>query len=94
MKKKIKTIIAQMTLEEKAALCTGASAWTIDGVGVCFNELGWDALNALDPDTCEGIFRELFAPGVEVNFTICRMPLGANDFSREMIGVAAATPGR
>ncbi len=26
--KDIKTIVAQMTLEEKAALCTGASAWT------------------------------------------------------------------
>lgn len=24
----IQTIIAQMTLEEKAALCTGASSWT------------------------------------------------------------------
>ncbi len=28
MKKDIKSIIAQMTLEEKAALCTGASPWT------------------------------------------------------------------
>jgi len=28
MKKDIQSVIAQMTLEEKAALCTGASAWT------------------------------------------------------------------
>ena len=26
--KNIQSIISQMTLEEKAALCTGASAWT------------------------------------------------------------------
>ena len=37
MNQKIKSIIAQMTLEEKAALCTGASAWTttpIERLGV------------------------------------------------------------
>jgi beta-glucosidase len=37
MNQKIKSIIAQMTLEEKAALCTGASAWTttpIEHLGV------------------------------------------------------------
>lgn len=26
---------------------------------------------------------ELFFPGVGANFTICRMPVGANDFSRD-----------
>jgi glucosylceramidase len=56
---------------------------TIDGFGACFNELGWEALNALEAETRENIFRELFAPGVGTNFTICRMPLGANDFSRD-----------
>ena len=31
----------------------------------------------------ENIFKELFAPGAGANFTICRMPIGANDFSRD-----------
>src|SRR5689334_13533961 len=56
---------------------------TIEGFGACFNELGWTSLAALDAEERDGIFRELFAPGVGANFTICRMPVGANDFSRD-----------
>jgi glucosylceramidase len=55
----------------------------IDGVGCCFNELGWTALSLLAPEERDGILRELFAPGVGANFTLCRMPVGANDFSRD-----------
>jgi glucosylceramidase len=54
---------------------------TIEGFGACFNELGWTSLNALDPQDKEAILRELFAPGVGANFTVCRTPVGANDFS-------------
>lgn len=60
-----------------------AAQQTIEGFGACFNELGWTSLSALNGDDREGILRELFAPGVGANFTICRMPLGANDFSRD-----------
>jgi glucosylceramidase len=56
---------------------------TIQGFGACFNELGWTSLSALPPSDREKILRELFAPGVGANFTICRMPVGANDFSRD-----------
>jgi len=56
---------------------------TIDGFGACFNELGWTSLSALADEDREAIFRELFAPGVGLNFNICRMPVGANDFSRD-----------
>jgi len=56
---------------------------TIDGFGACFNELGWTSLTELGENDRQGIFRELFAPGVGAGFTICRMPLGANDFSRD-----------
>lgn len=56
---------------------------TISGFGACFNELGWDALALLTPQAREDIFREFFAPGVGANFTLCRMPVGANDFSRD-----------
>jgi glucosylceramidase len=56
---------------------------TIEGFGACFNELGWTSLAALDVEERDGIFRELFAPDVGANFTLCRMPIGANDFARD-----------
>ena len=54
---------------------------TIDGFGACFSELGWTSLSALDEGDREAILEELFAPGIGANFSICRMPIGANDFS-------------
>jgi glucosylceramidase len=54
----------------------------IDGFGSCFNELGWTSLKLLSDKDRESIMQELFAPGDGANFTICRMPVGANDFSR------------
>ena len=56
---------------------------TIDGFGACFNELGWTSLSALPDEDREAIFRELFASGVGLNLNMCRMPVGANDFSRD-----------
>ena len=54
---------------------------TVNGFGGCFNELGWKALSLLSESDRKAIFKELFAPGAGANFTICRMPVGANDFS-------------
>ena len=54
---------------------------SIEGFGACFNELGWTSLNQLSTSDRNDIMKELFAPGIGANFTICRMPLGANDFS-------------
>ena len=56
---------------------------TIEGFGACFNEAGWTSLSLLSETDRDNIFREWFAPGIGANFTICRMPLGANDFSRD-----------
>jgi glucosylceramidase len=56
---------------------------TIDGFGACFNELGWTSLSLLSEDDRNDILCELFENGQGANFTICRMPLGANDFSRD-----------
>jgi len=56
---------------------------TIEGFGTCFNELGWTSLSLLSNEDREDIIRELFKPGVGANFTICRMPVGANDFARK-----------
>ena len=55
---------------------------TINGFGGCFNELGWTSINSLSKTDKQSIFKELFAPDYGANFTICRMPVGANDFSR------------
>ena len=54
---------------------------TVDGFGTCFNELGWTSLNELSEADRESIMNELFAPGVGANFSICRMPVAANDFA-------------
>lgn len=56
---------------------------TIDGFGACFNELGWTSLSVLDVKDREAIMEDLFFPNFGMNFTICRMPVGANDFSRD-----------
>lgn len=55
----------------------------MEGFGACFNELGWLSLSKLDPRDREAIMEEFFFPGVGANFTLCRMPIGANDFSRD-----------
>ncbi|MCU1407671.1 MAG: beta-glycosidase [Glaciihabitans sp.] len=56
---------------------------TVEGFGAAFNELGWTSLSALDESQRTEILREMFSPGVGANFTIGRMPVGANDFSRD-----------
>lgn len=55
----------------------------IEGFGACFNELGWTSLSVLTDAEREGVLRELFAPGDGANLSLCRMPIGANDFSRD-----------
>lgn len=56
---------------------------TIEGFGSCFNELGWTSLSLLSAKDRDAIFKELYAPGAGANFVIGRMPVGANDFSRQ-----------
>jgi glucosylceramidase len=53
---------------------------TMAGFGGCFNELGWEALQAIPVDRAEAALKELFSPD-GANFTLGRAPLGANDFS-------------
>ena len=54
---------------------------TIDGWGGCFNELGWVALQSASPEAREEVLRQLFTPGTGLNFTVCRMPIGASDYA-------------
>lgn len=55
----------------------------IEGFGASFNEMGWDALAILQPDHRERVLDRLFAPGEGLGLSLCRMPVGANDFSRD-----------
>lgn len=67
----------------KVEILTTSPEQTIKGFGACFNELGWDALMALDSTERATIMAELFDPEIGSAFTVCRMPVGANDFSRD-----------
>lgn len=52
----------------------------IDGFGACFNELGWESLLSLQERERSIVLGDLFSKE-GVNFTICRLPLGSNDYS-------------
>ncbi|MFT4113179.1 glycoside hydrolase family 30 protein [Silvibacterium sp.] len=54
----------------------------MQGFGGCFNELGWTSIALLSEADREAVFAELFAPGKGASLNLCRMPVGANDFSR------------
>lgn len=55
---------------------------SIDGFGACFNELGWTTISALNDTDRNAVIRDLFSEE-GLNFTYCRMPIGANDFARD-----------
>ena len=59
------------------------TAQTVEGFGGSFNEYGWDALALLSEADREEVMRALFEPGAGLNLALCRMPIGANDFSRD-----------
>jgi len=52
----------------------------IDGVGGAFNELGWDAISALDEKGKEEVVNALFSKD-GCNFSMCRIPIGASDYA-------------
>ena len=54
---------------------------TIDGWGGCFNELGWEALQILAPGQRDTVLQAIFDPQNGLNFTLCRMPIGASDYA-------------
>jgi glucosylceramidase len=54
---------------------------TIEGFGGCFNEMGWDALSKLNASDKDQLIKMLFDQQEGCKFNLCRMPLGANDYS-------------
>ncbi|WP_143461386.1 glycoside hydrolase family 30 protein [Levilactobacillus enshiensis] len=51
------------------------------GFGQTFNELGAVALQNASAKTREEIMDDLFKPGVGMNYSICRIPVGASDYA-------------
>lgn len=75
--------VAEASVEPLVSIKTTDVQQQIEGFGACFNELGWMSLNKLEPADRESVLEELFYPDFGANFTIARMPVGANDFSRD-----------
>ncbi|NLK28809.1 MAG: glycoside hydrolase family 30 protein [Clostridiales bacterium] len=59
---------------------TGKKKQTVKGFGGCFNEIAWDILQRVSGEDRKAFFDELFMEE-NSNFTIGRVPIGANDFS-------------
>lgn len=55
-------------------------AQTIEGFGVCFNELGWTSLSRLSQTDRDAVMRAVFSDE-GLGASLCRMPVGANDFA-------------
>jgi len=54
---------------------------TIDGFGGCFNELAWAALQQAGKSQRKAVLAALFDPRTGCGFSLCRLPIGANDFA-------------
>jgi glucosylceramidase len=73
--------VADGQAPQKTISLDGAAArQTIDGFGGCFNELGHIALCTAGSETQQRVMTELFADE-GCAFSLCRMPVGSNDFS-------------
>jgi glucosylceramidase len=75
--------LSQSEIRCDVIIDTSQTEQTIEGFGACFNELGWVSLNRLKEEDRKKVFYELFNPGSGANLNICRIPVGANDFSRD-----------
>jgi glucosylceramidase len=80
--KQSKLLLKKSNVKADVTININQTQQTIEGFGACFNELGWTSLSILSNKDRESILKELFQPNTGANFTICRMPVGANDFSR------------
>jgi glucosylceramidase len=52
----------------------------VEGFGGCFSEKGYNALSALSAAGRDSVMRTLFDTS-GCNFSVCRLPLGSNDFA-------------
>jgi glucosylceramidase len=68
---------------------TATTYQSIDGFGGCFNENGGKALKAVSSRLADSVMKELFDTVSGCKFNLCRMPIGASDFT-----IATATLSR
>ncbi len=61
----------------------GKTRQTVEGFGGCFNEKGWEALSVLSRQARAAVMRRMFDPVEGIGFTVCRVPVGANDYAVE-----------
>lgn len=66
---------------ETIEIFTSNKKQVIHGFGACFNELGWEAMSVLKKAQRDSILKNVFDTTNGCRFSICRMPIGANDFS-------------
>lgn len=64
-------------------MVTRYPAQVMQGFGGCFNELGGIALKRLGKAERRRVLRALFDSEEGLNFSVCRTPVGANDFATE-----------
>ena len=56
---------------------------TFKAWGTCFNERGWDAINMLPRKQQENILKQLFSPNGDLQFSMGRFSMNANDYARD-----------
>ena len=59
----------------------GADRQVIEGFGGSFNEKGWEALSVLNREERGAVMRRVFDPDEGLGFSVCRVPIGANDYA-------------
>lgn len=75
-------VVTTGNVDESAILIvTDSARQIIDGFGGCFNELGWEALQALTEKNKQTVAKNLFDTNSGCRFNIFRMPIGANDYA-------------
>lgn len=78
-----KTRLQTKALTEPVISVSGSeTGTTFRNWGTCFNELGWDALNALPAAERSDVMAKLFSPRGELRLTMGRIPMNANDYAR------------
>lgn len=60
---------------------TSSLGQEVSGFGGAFNEKGWVALSVLPPGERDAVIKALFDPEQGARFNICRVPIGASDYS-------------
>ncbi len=69
------------SIDDTIMIFSNKKQQVIDGFGGCFNELGWEALNILSLEEQDKILYALFDTTDGCKFSLCRMPMGANDYA-------------